>query len=97
MHSREKAGTKKIVKVTWLDSGHEESNMDEECIKELYPVRLVSFGLLMVNDAERVIISSHVLTTVTESDETHIDYKDTLCIPRKSVLSVDVLGEQEIE
>lgn len=97
MHSRPEAGTKKIVKVTWLDAGHEEGDMDEECIKELHPVRLVSFGLLMVDDDERVIISSHMLTMVTESDETHIDYKDTLCIPRKSVLSLDVLGEQEIE
>jgi len=72
MHSREKSATKKIVKVIWLDAGHEVGDMDEECIKELHPIKMVSFGLLMVDYDERVIISSHMLTTVIESEETHM-------------------------
>ena len=88
---------KTVVQVTWLDSGHQEGEMDEESIKNLHPVRMVSFGLLMVNDDERVIISNHACIYVCESGDTHMDYRDTLCIPRNSIISVDVLGEVKVE
>ena len=53
----------------------------------------------MVNDDERVIIISHACIDVCESGDTHMDYRDTLCVPRHSIISVDVLdiSEEEIE
>jgi len=88
---------KTVVQVTWLDSGHQQGEMDEESIKNLHPMRMVSFGLLIVNDDERVIISNHACIYVCESGDTHMDYRDTLCIPRNSIISVDVLGEVKVE
>lgn len=54
---------KKIVKVTWLDAAHQEEDIEEKDIAGLQPLKMVSFGLLMADDNERVVISSHVGTT----------------------------------
>jgi len=82
--------------VTWLDAAHTEDDTEEKEILELQPPRMVSLGLLMAEDDERVVISSHVGTTPLKSGETQIDFRDTLVIPRKSVLRIDVLGELEV-
>ena len=87
---------KTIVQVTWLDAGHQEEDMEEKEILGLQPLKMVSFGLLMADDDERVVISSHVGTTPSKGGETQIDFRDNLVIPRKSVVSVDVLGELEV-
>ena len=57
---------------------------------------MVSFGLIMVDDEERVNIISHVGSTPSPPSlggETRQEFRDVLTIPRKSVVSVDVLGE----
>jgi len=87
---------KTIVKVTWLDATHAEDEIEEKDIHGLQPLRMVSFGLLMVDDEDRVIISSHVGTTVSKDGDTQIDFRDTLVIPRKTVLSIDVRGQLEV-
>lgn len=92
-----KASSKKpIVQVTWLDAAHQEDDIEEKDIAGLQPSRMVSFGLLMADDDERITISSHVGTDVSESGEAQIEYRDTLVIPRQSVVGVEVLGEQEV-
>jgi len=88
---------KTIVQVTWLDAAHQDDDMEEKEIRGLQPLKMVSFGLLMVEDDERVIISGHVGTTPSKAGETRVDYRDTLVIPRKAVLSIDVSGELEVE
>lgn len=87
---------RKIVKVTWLDAAHQEEDIQEKDIAGLEPLKMVSFGLLMADDNERVVISSHVGTTPSQTGETQLDYRDTLCIPRKSVVGIEVLGEVEV-
>ncbi len=87
---------KPVVQVTWLDAAHQEDDIEEKDIASLQPSRMVSFGLLMADDDERVTISSHVGTDVSESGEAQIDYRDTLVIPRQSVVGMEVLGELEV-
>jgi predicted RNase H-like HicB family nuclease len=92
-----KAKVKKpVVQVTWLDAAHQEDDIEEKDIAGLQPSRMVSFGLLMADDDERVTISSHVATDVAESGDAQIDYRDTLVIPRQSVLAIEMLGELEV-
>jgi hypothetical protein len=91
-----KATSKKpIVQVTWLDAVHQEDDIEEKDIPRLQPTRMVSLGLLMEDNDDRVTISSHMGTDVSESGEAQIDYRDTLVIPRQSVMGVEVLGEVE--
>lgn len=87
---------KSIVQVAWLDAAHQDDDMEEKDIHRLQLLKMVSFGLLMLDSDEKVVISSHVGTTPSNAGETQIDYRDTLVIPRKAVLSIEVLGELEI-
>ncbi len=87
---------KPVVQVTWLDAAHQEDNIEEKDIAAFQPSRMVSFGLLMADDDERVTISSHVATDVSASGEAQIDYRDTLVIPRQSVVGIEVLGELDV-
>jgi predicted RNase H-like HicB family nuclease len=92
-----KAATKKpIVQVTWLDAAHQEDDIEEKDIPGLQPSRMVSFGLLMADNDDRITISSHVATDVSASGDAQIDYRDTLVIPRQSVLAIEMLGELEV-
>ena len=92
-----KARAKKpIVQVTWLDATYQEDNAEGKDIAGLQPVRMVSFGLLMAGNDERITISSHVGTDVSESGDAQIDYRDTLVIPRQSVVGMEVLGELDV-
>ncbi len=87
---------KKIVKVIWLDAAHQEDDIEEKDISGLQPSKMVSFGVLMADDDERLVISSHVGTMLTKSGDNQIDFRDTLVIPRKSVVDIEVLGELEV-
>jgi len=87
---------KPIVQVTWLDAAHQEDDIEEKDIADLQPSRMVSFGLLMADDDDRITISSHVGTDVSESGEAQVDYRDTLVIPRQSVVGMEVMGELEV-
>jgi len=92
-----KAMTKRpVVQVTWLAAAHQEDGIEENDIPGLEPVKMVSFGLLLADDDERVTISSHVARDVSESGEAQIDYRDTLVIPRQAVVSMEVLGELDV-
>ncbi|MDY6918440.1 MAG: hypothetical protein SVP26_10975 [Chloroflexota bacterium] len=89
-------GTKKpIVQVTWLAAAHQEYDIAEQDAAGLQPVKMVSFGLLMAENDERLTITSHMATDVSPSGETQTEYRDTLVIPRQSVLGMEVLGELE--
>ena len=87
---------KTIVQVTWLDAAHQEDDIEEKDIACLQPVRMVSFGLLMADNGERITISGHVATDSSKPGDAHIDYRDTLVIPRQSILGMDGLGELEV-
>jgi len=87
---------KSIVQVTWLDAAHQELDMGEEEIASLEPSRMVSFGLLMADDDEKIIISSHVVTDKSGPGEVQIDYRGTLVIPLRSVVGIEVLGELDV-
>jgi hypothetical protein len=88
--------TKSVVQVTWLDAAHQEDDIEEKDIPGFQPVRMVSFGLLMADDEEKITISGHVATDSSRAGDTQVDYRDTLVIPRQSVVSIDMLGELDV-
>jgi hypothetical protein len=82
-----------IVKVTWPDAVHQENDIKEDEVTSLKPSIMMSFGLLMLDHDDRVVIVSHV---AQDEGETDLRFKDSLCIPRESVLSIEVLWQTEV-
>jgi len=85
--------TKTVVEVAWLDAAHQEDDIKEQDIPGLQPVRMVSGGLLLGDDEERITISSHVAIDRSGCSDTEVDYGGTLVIPSESVVARYALGE----
>ena len=86
---------KKIVRVNWLDAYHQGDDLDDREAHNLQPARSISFGVLLEEDEQKVIVSGHVFSSPGINGDAEITYRESLCIPRGCVLSIDVLGELE--
>lgn len=53
---------KKIVKATRLDAVHQEHDIEEKETVTLWPTTAIGFGIMLVDDSERVVTGNHECT-----------------------------------
>lgn len=75
-----------LVKVSWIDIGHTDSDIELEELEKLEPCPAITVGWLMVINDKKVVITS---TKFTE-DKT---YRCTSCFPRGIVRKIIKLEE----
>ena len=74
-----------IVEVDWLDAGCEIGNIPLEAVRELTPMPRKNVGYLVVDDKEKIIISSGWLGDNEHNTEA---YENNLVIPAGMVVSI---------
>lgn len=74
-----------IVEVVWIDAAHVEVESTEEQLKQLEPCQTTSYGMLVINDKDRIVIAG------SYNDDGERVYRDSICIPVGMIVSVTKL------